>query len=66
MTHWGMVIDLRKCIGCETCNRVCNDVNFGVGDECRVDDEGNKGEQAVFCHHGMHALQRSSLFRSLP
>jgi phenylacetyl-CoA:acceptor oxidoreductase 27-kDa subunit len=27
MTHWGMVIDLRKCIGCETCQHVCNDVN---------------------------------------
>ena len=27
MTHWGMVIDLRQCIGCETCKHVCNDVN---------------------------------------
>jgi len=27
MTHWGMVIDLRKCIGCETCKHVCSDVN---------------------------------------
>ena len=27
MTHWGMVVDLRKCIGCETCKRVCNDTN---------------------------------------
>jgi phenylacetyl-CoA:acceptor oxidoreductase subunit 1 len=27
MTHWGMVIDLRKCIGCETCQHVCKDVN---------------------------------------
>ena len=27
MTRWGMVIDLRKCIGCETCKHVCNDAN---------------------------------------
>ena len=28
MTRWGMVIDLRKCIGCENCKHVCNDVNL--------------------------------------
>ena len=28
MTRWGMVIDLRKCIGCETCKHVCNDANM--------------------------------------
>lgn len=27
MTHWAMVVDLRKCIGCETCKHVCNDAN---------------------------------------
>lgn len=27
MTRWGMVIDLRKCIGCENCKHVCNDAN---------------------------------------
>lgn len=27
MTHWVMVIDLRKCIGCETCKQVCDGVN---------------------------------------
>jgi phenylacetyl-CoA:acceptor oxidoreductase subunit 1 len=27
MTRWGMVVDLRKCIGCETCKHVCNDAN---------------------------------------
>lgn len=27
MTRWGMVIDVRKCIGCETCKHVCNDAN---------------------------------------
>jgi phenylacetyl-CoA:acceptor oxidoreductase subunit 1 len=29
MTRWGMVIDLRKCIGCETCKHICAYVNFG-------------------------------------
>ncbi len=24
MPHWGMVIDLRKCIGCATCKEVCD------------------------------------------
>ncbi len=28
MTRWGMVVDLRKCIGCETCKHVCHDVNL--------------------------------------
>ena len=27
MTRWAMVIDLRKCIGCENCKHVCNDAN---------------------------------------
>ncbi|HUI06228.1 MAG TPA: 4Fe-4S dicluster domain-containing protein [Verrucomicrobiae bacterium] len=27
MTRWAMVVDLRKCIGCETCTAVCNQVN---------------------------------------
>lgn len=28
MTRWGMVIDLRKCIGCETCKHVCDYANL--------------------------------------
>ena len=27
MARWGMVIDLRKCIGCETCVLVCKYIN---------------------------------------
>ena len=27
MVHWGMVIDLRKCIGCGTCQTVCWEMN---------------------------------------
>jgi phenylacetyl-CoA:acceptor oxidoreductase subunit 1 len=27
MTHWAMVIDLKKCIACKTCIRVCTDVS---------------------------------------
>jgi phenylacetyl-CoA:acceptor oxidoreductase subunit 1 len=27
MTRWAMVIDLRKCIGCETCKHVCNEMH---------------------------------------
>jgi len=29
MPHWAMVIDLRKCIGCETCRHVCDHLNDG-------------------------------------
>jgi phenylacetyl-CoA:acceptor oxidoreductase subunit 1 len=27
MARWGMVIDLRKCIGCEMCSSVCSELN---------------------------------------
>ena len=27
MPRWGMVIDLRKCVGCSTCREVCNRAN---------------------------------------
>lgn len=27
MTHWAMVIDLRRCIGCRTCVMACSQVN---------------------------------------
>ena len=56
MTHWGMVIDLRKCIGCETCKHICNDVHYA--NWRRVVDVqlgGNKSGQKVFLTIGcMH------------
>lgn len=27
MTRWGMVIDLRKCVGCQTCTIICKQTN---------------------------------------
>jgi phenylacetyl-CoA:acceptor oxidoreductase subunit 1 len=27
MAHWAMIIDLRKCVGCETCVEICREVN---------------------------------------
>lgn len=27
MPRWGMVVDLKKCIGCETCKQVCYEAN---------------------------------------
>ena len=56
MTRWGMVIDLRKCIGCETCKHVCNGVN-DVGWRRVVDAmiEGNPKGQKIFITIGcMH------------
>jgi len=59
MTHWGMVIDLRKCIGCETCKHVCRDVNDGTWR--RVVDiimEDNPKGQKVFITMGcMHCAE---------
>jgi phenylacetyl-CoA:acceptor oxidoreductase 27-kDa subunit len=59
MTHWGMVIDLRKCIGCETCKHVCNDVNY-TGWRRVIDlmMENNPKEKKVFISMGcMHCIE---------
>jgi len=53
MARWAMVIDLRKCIGCETCKRVCDEVNNvppGVTWRRLVDSgvEGNPNGQRLF------------------
>jgi phenylacetyl-CoA:acceptor oxidoreductase 27-kDa subunit len=42
MPRWAMVIDLRKCIGCETCKHVCLEMNRppGGGSWRRVIDPG--------------------------
>ena len=56
MTRWGMVIDLRKCIGCETCKHVCNDVNYvGWRRVVNVTAEGDLNKKKVFISMGcMH------------
>ena len=59
MTHWGMVIDLRKCIGCETCKRVCSDMNFGHWR--RVVDVKTKGEKVFITMGCMHCVSPSCL-----
>jgi phenylacetyl-CoA:acceptor oxidoreductase subunit 1 len=58
MTHWGMVIDLRKCIGCETCKHVCSDVNDG-GWRRVVDiimEDSSKGQKVFITMGCMHCV----------
>jgi len=66
MPRWGMVIDLRKCIGCATCREVCERVNetplgsnWRRGIEAKEDDlSGNQGKGRFFltmsCMHCEH------------
>ena len=65
MTRWAMVIDLRKCIGCETCKHVCNDANHippGATWRRVVSFIKDKSlERASISEYELHALQRSSL-----
>ena len=56
MTRWGMVVDLRKCIGCETCKNICNDLNSGnwrrvVDLEIGGDKKGQKSFLTIGCMH---------------
>ncbi len=59
--HWGMVIDLNKCIGCEYCQRTCNatnNVSPGKPWNIVVEDESNAGQIFYFsrpCLHCQHA-----------
>ena len=52
MVRWGMVIDLRKCIGCATCKEVCERVNenpWGVWRRViEHGTEGNPGHERLF------------------
>ena len=59
--HWGMVIDLNKCIGCEYCMRACtaiNDVNTDKPWNVVVEDRSETGHKYFFsrpCLHCNHA-----------
>ena len=59
--HWGMVIDLRKCIGCEYCMRACSAVNDVAPDKpwnIVVEDSTVNGRNFFFsrpCLHCQHA-----------
>ncbi len=35
MAHWGLVVDLRKCIGCKTCTAVCMEMNCNPSESWR-------------------------------
>ncbi|MGD2163666.1 MAG: 4Fe-4S dicluster domain-containing protein [Anaerolineales bacterium] len=59
--HWGMVIDLNKCIGCEYCMRACSAVNDVKTDKpwnIVVEDRSETGNKYYFsrpCLHCNHA-----------
>jgi Fe-S-cluster-containing dehydrogenase component len=59
--HWGMVIDLNKCIGCEYCMRACTAVNDVKTDKpwnIVVEDRSATGSKYYFsrpCLHCNHA-----------
>jgi len=59
--HWGMAIDLSKCIGCEYCQRACSAVNDVAPDKpwnIVVEDRTVNGRKFFFsrpCLHCQHA-----------
>jgi len=59
--HWGMAIDLNKCIGCEYCQRACSAVNDVAPDKpwnIVVEDRTANGQKFYFsrpCLHCQHA-----------
>jgi molybdopterin-containing oxidoreductase family iron-sulfur binding subunit len=59
--HWGMVINLDKCIGCEYCQRACSAVNDVAPDKpwnIVVEDKTETGRTFFFsrpCLHCQHA-----------
>ena len=59
--HWGMVINLERCIGCEYCQRACSAVNDVAPDKhwnIVVEDETDIGRTFFFsrpCLHCQHA-----------
>jgi Fe-S-cluster-containing dehydrogenase component len=59
--HWGMLIDLNQCIGCEYCLRACSAVNDVATDKpwnIVVEDRTSSGRKFFFsrpCLHCQHA-----------
>ena len=55
--HWGMVIDLNKCIGCEYCQRACSAVNDVAPDKpwnIVVEDSTSNGRKFFFSRPCLH------------
>ena len=67
MTRWAMVIDLRKCIGCETCKHVCNEMHATphVGVRRRIINQRpiskSDSKRLFFPVHCMHCEKPSCL-----
>ena len=55
--HWGMVIDLDKCIGCQYCQRACsatNDVKADKPWNIVVEDRTSNGHKFFFSRPCLH------------
>ena len=55
--HWGMVINLEKCIGCEYCQRTCSAINDVLDDKpwnIVVEDELDNGQRYFFSRPCLH------------